>query len=455
MNLAKDIWQDMLPTLETEVNAISFDVWIKPLEALDVEDDRLVLLAPTEANRDAINNNLRPLIKKVLSSVNPLLTDITLLTPSEVESIGGSLAEAVEAAEEKKSDEPAAPRMDATLINPRYTFDNFVVGECNRFAVAAARAVAEAPGERYNPLFIYGGAGLGKTHIMHAIGNYIRKNNQHLKVLYVSSEKFVNELIASIRSKGGNTVDFREKYRSADVLMIDDIQFISNKESTQVEMFHTFNDLYQTNKQIIFASDRPPKEIPDLEERLRTRFEWGLIADVQPPDLETRIAILQKKSQLMKYQVPQDVLTYMAQRIDSNIREMESLLNKVILLSKLYDKPLSVDLAAEAFKDYRKPQEEAVEAEDIIEATLKLYPNVTKEELIGKKRDKEIVEPRMICIYLISELLPLPMTSIGAIMGGRDHTTIMHAKNKVVGLIAKDERIKSRVEDIRNMVFKN
>lgn len=455
MNLAKDIWQDMLPILETEVNAISFDVWIKPLESLDVEDDRLVLLAPTEANRDAINNNLRPLIKKVLSSVNPLLTDITVITPSEVESIGGSLAEAVEAAEEKKSDEPAVPRMDATLINPRYTFDNFVVGECNRFAVAAARAVAEAPGERYNPLFIYGGAGLGKTHIMHAIGNYIRKNNRHLKVLYVSSEKFVNELIASIRSKGGNTVDFREKYRSADVLMIDDIQFISKKESTQVEMFHTFNDLYQTNKQIIFASDRPPKEIPDLEERLRTRFEWGLIADVQPPDLETRIAILQKKSQLMKYQVPQDVLTYMAQREGSNIREMESLLNKVILLSKLYDKPLSVDLAAEAFKDYRKPQEEAVEAEDIIEATLKLYPNVTKEELIGKKRDKEIVEPRMICIYLISELLPLPMTSIGALMGGRDHTTIMHAKNKVVGLIAKDERIKSRVEDIRNMVFKN
>lgn len=454
MNLAKEIWQDMLPMLETEVNTISFDVWIKPLEALDVEDERLVLLAPTEANRDAINNNLRPLIRQTLSTVNPLLTDITLLTPAEVESIGGSLAEAVEKAEEK-NDEPTTPRMDATLINPRYTFDNFVVGECNRFAVAAARAVAEAPGERYNPLFIYGGAGLGKTHIMHAIGNYIRKNNQHLKVLYVSSEKFVNELIASIRSKGGSTVDFREKYRSADVLMIDDIQFISKKESTQVEMFHTFNDLYQTNKQIIFASDRPPKEIPDLEERLRTRFEWGLIADVQPPDLETRIAILQKKSQLMKYQVPQDVLTYMAQREGSNIREMESLLNKVVLLSKLYDKPLSVDLAAEAFKDYRKPQEEEVEAEDIIEATLKLYPNVSKEDLVGKKRDKEVVEPRMICIYLITELLPLPMTSVGALMGGRDHTTIMHAKNKVAGLIGKDERIKSRVEDIRNMVFKN
>lgn len=455
MNAAKEIWQEMLPTLETEVNAISFDVWIKPLEPLDIDDDRLILLAPTEGNRDAVNSSLRPLIKKVLSSVNPLLTDITLLLPADVSRMKGADFSPEELKEDGGEEETPVPKVDAMLINPRYTFDNFVVGECNRFAVAAARAVAENPGVKYNPLFIYGGAGLGKTHIMHAIGNYIRKNNRHLKVLYVSSEKFVNELIASIRSKSGNTFDFRDKYRSADVLMIDDIQFISKKESTQVEMFHTFNDLYQMNKQIIFASDRPPKEIPDLEERLRTRFEWGLIADVQPPDLETRIAILQKKSQMEKYNVPPEVLNFMAQRIDSNIREMESLLNKVILLAKLYDKPVSVELAAEAFKDYKKPAEEAVDAEDIIEATLKLYPNVTKEELLGKKRDKEIVEPRMICIYLIAELLPLPLTSIGAIMGGRDHTTIMHSKNKVATLISKDERIKNKVEDIRNMVYKN
>lgn len=222
-----------------------------------------------------------------------------------------------------------------------------------------------------------------------------------------------------------------------------------------MEMFHTFNDLYQANKQIIFASDRSPKEIPDLEERLRTRFEWGLIADVQPPDLETRIAILQKKSQIEKYYVPEEVLNYMAQRIDSNIREMESLLNKVILLSKLYDKPISVELAAEAFKDYApKTKDEAITPDDVIDATLKLYPGLTREEILGKKRDKDIVEPRMICIYLISELLPLPLTSIGAVMGGRDHTTVMHSKNKVAGLIARDERIKAKVEDIRNMVYK-
>ncbi len=451
MNAAQKIWQEMLPTLETEVSTMSFDVWIQTLEPFDIEGDRLILIAPTEGNRAEILNNLRPLIRAVLTSVNPLLTDITVLLRSDVEQRGGLSLPAAQ--EENEATEHKS--VDALLINPRYTFDNFVVGECNRFAVAAARAVSENPGQQYNPLFIYGGPGLGKTHIMHAIGNYIRKNNQHMKVLYVSSEKFVNELIASIRGKGGSTEKFREKYRSADVLMIDDIQFISKKESTQVEMFHTFNDLHQMNKQIIFASDRPPKEIPELEERLRSRFEWGLIADVQPPDLETRIAILQKKSQIEKVNAGQEVLNFMAQRCEGSIREMESMLNKVIFLSKLYSSPITLELAEEAFKDYEKPVKEAVDAEDIIEATLKLYPNVTKADLLGKKRTKEIVEPRMICIYLISEMLPLPLTAIGEMMGGRDHTTIMHAKDKVTTLIAKDERIKKMVSDIRSMATKN
>ncbi len=444
----------MLPIIEPEVSTITFDLWIKPLEPVDVDENKLILLAPSELCRDNINRSLRPVITRVLTGVNPLFTGIDILIPSEMSQNRMADDEPEEETEQPETASPS-PQMDATVLNHRYTFDNFVVGECNKFAVAAARAVAEKPGEQYNPLFIYGGAGLGKTHIMHAIGNYIRKHDQHKKVLYVSSEKFVNDLIASIRAKSGSTVDFREKYRSADVLMIDDIQFISKKESTQMEMFHTFNDLYQANKQIIFASDRSPKEIPDLEERLRTRFEWGLIADVQPPDLETRIAILQKKSQIEKYYVPEEVLNFMAQRIDSNIREMESLLNKVILLSKLYDKPVSVELAAEAFKDYApKTKDEALTPDDVIEATLKLYPGLSREELLGKKRDKDIVEPRMICIYLISELLPLPLTSIGAVMGGRDHTTVMHSKNKVAGLISRDERIKSKVEDIRNMVYK-
>ena len=452
MNLAKQTWQEVLHKLSAEVSPITYDTWINPLEALDVDGDKLILLVPTATNREMINNMYRPIIARIINTINPLLSDITMLLKEEVESMGGNLVEKV--AETKPREEEKKQTYDGMVINPRYTFDNFVVGECNRFVAAAARAVAENPGVSYNPLFIYGGSGLGKTHVMHAIGNYIRQNSPHLKVLYVSSERFVNELIASIRSKSDSSYDFREKYRNVDVLMIDDIQFISKKESTQVEMFHTFNDLYQAGKQIIFASDRAPKEIPDLEERLRTRFEWGLIADVSSPDLETRIAILQKKAQMLKCAVPTEVFNFMAQRIESNIREMESLLNKVVLLSKLYGKPVTVELAAEAFKDYTKPTEEAIGAEDIITATLKFYPGVSKEELLGKKRDKEIVEPRMICIYLISELLPLPLTSIGSFMGGRDHTTIIHSKNKIAEKMAKDERIRQKVEDIRNMIYK-
>ncbi len=453
MNVAKEIWQEMLLVLETEVQAISFDLWIKPLEPIDVEDNKLVLKVPTETNRENINRLLRPLIERVLVSVNPLFNEIALLLPSEIEGMEDTLYEVIE--EDKASEEPAPKEIDAMLINPRYTFDNFVVGECNRLAIAAARAVAENPGQDYNPLYIYGGSGLGKTHIMQAIGNYIRKNNRKLKVLYVSSEKFVNDLVASIRTKQGNGVDFREKYRSVDVLMIDDIQFVTGKEKTQEELFHTFNDLYQMNKQIIFASDRAPKDIVGLEERLRTRFEWGFTADVQPPDLETRIAILQKKAQIKKYNVPLDVLNYMAQRIDSNIREMESSLEKVMLLSKLYNKPATVALATEACKDYAKAEPETLSADDIIETTLRLYPKITKEDIFGKSRKKEIVEPRQICMYLMTELLAMPTTTVGKILGGRDHSTVIHARDSVASMIGEDERIKNRINDIKNMLYKN
>ena len=453
MNVAKEIWQDMLPILETEVSAINFDLWIRPLEAIDVEDNKLVFKVPTETNRDEINRRLRPLIERVLSSVNPLFTEISLFLPSEIDEIGGNLAEIIE--EEKKEEEQSLPKeVDAMLINPRYTFDNFVVGECNRLAFAAARAVAENPGESYNPLYIYGGSGLGKTHIIQAIGNYIRKNNRKLKVLYVSSEKFVNDLVSAIRNKQGNAIDFREKYRSVDVLMIDDIQFVTGKEKTQEELFHTFNDLYQMNKQIIFASDRAPKDIVGLEERLRTRFEWGFTADVQSPDLETRFAILQKKAQIKKYNVSLDVLNYMAQRIDSNIREMESSLERVMLLSKLYAKAPTVEIAIEACKDYAKTEPESLSADDIIEASLCMYPKVAKEDIFGKSRKKEIVEPRQICMYLMTELLAMPTTTVGRIFGGRDHSTVIHARDTIASLINEDERIKSRVNDIKNMLFK-
>ena len=449
METVKKIWSDALAILEIEASAISFDVWIRPLEAVDIEDDRLILNAPTEANVAAINGQLRPLICEVLHRINPLIADIELRLPS-VSETRAPTAEKEEAAVEKPR--KMQPGFDSSMINPRYTFDNFVVGKCNQLVVAAAKAVVMTPGTLYNPLFIYGGVGLGKTHILHAIGNAIRKNDSALKVMYISSEKFVNEFIEAIRSSGG-AGGFREKYRSVDVLMIDDIQFISKKAGTQEELFHTFNDMCQANKQLIFASDRAPKEIPDIEDRLRSRFEWGLIADIQPPDLETRIAILQKKAQLEKHIVPSEVLYFMAAHIDNNIREMESMLNKVVLLSKLYDKPVTLELAQETFKDYNGPTEEAVGADDIIDTTCK-YFGITREDIVGKKRDKKIVEPRQICIYLISEMLPLPLTSIGSIMGGRDHTTIMHAKNKIASAVTKDERFRSAVQDIRDMIYK-
>lgn len=448
MNEIKKIWLDVLGILEREISStIAYDVWIKTLEVVDIEGEKLVICAPSESNKLKVNREYKPLIVSVLKSLNTLVTDVEII-------VSGEREVKEEVVPEKSED--VVVKVEANVINPKYTFDNFVVGKCNQLVYAAARAVAEEPGLHYNPLFIYGGVGLGKTHIMQAIGNQIRKQKPNLKVLYIPCEKFVNEYVMSVR-KGGISSDFgkqfREKYRNLDVLMIDDIQFVSKKPETQNELFHTFNDLTQAGKQIIFASDRAPSEIPDLEDRLRSRFEWGLIADIQPPDTETRIAILQKKALAQKTVIANDVLTYMSQRMATNIREMESMLNKVILLGKLYNKPITIELAQETFKDYSAPTEEAIGAEDVIDCTCK-YFSVSKEDLLGKKRDKKIVEPRQICIYVISEMLPLPLIAIGELMGGRDHTTVLHAKNKVASLIGKDERFDKAITDIKNMIYK-
>lgn len=448
MNEIKKIWLDVLGILEREISStIAYDVWIKTLEVIDIEGEKLILCAPSESNKLKVNREYKPLIVSVLKSLNTLVSDVEIVVSGEREE---------REIEENERVEEVIVKVEANVINPKYTFDNFVVGKCNQLAYAAARAVAEDPGASYNPLFIYGGVGLGKTHIMQAIGNQIRKQKPKLKVLYIPCDKFINEYVMSVR-KGGNSSDFgkqfREKYRNLDVLMIDDIQFVSKKPETQNELFHTFNDLTQAGKQIIFASDRAPSEIPDLEDRLRSRFEWGLIADIQPPDMETRVAILQKKALAQKTVISNDVLSYMAQRLATNIREMESMLNKVILLAKLYNKSISVELAQETFKDYSKPTEEAVGAEDVIDCTCK-YFDISKEDLLGKKRDKKIVEPRQICIYVISEMLPLPLTAIGEIMGNRDHTTVLHAKNKVASLVGKDERFDKAITDIKNMIYK-
>lgn len=447
MNNAKELWEKMLTNLEIEVSAVNFDVWIKTIEPISIIDGRLVLMVPTEGSRQFVSDKFSEQLTSSMKEANPLMTGLLIIGPSDADTY--RTKEETYVIEE----EEPLPKVEANVINPKYNFENFVVGKSNQFMYAAARAVADEPGSRYNPLFIYGGAGLGKTHIMHAIGNSVRLSHPHLKVLYASSEKFVNEFIESIRTTKGKSTNFRDKYRSVDVLMIDDIQFIADKAGTQEEMFHTFNDLYQNSKQIILTSDRPPKEISPLEERLRSRFEWGLIADVQPPDIETRIAILQKKAQIEKYNIPFEVLSFMAEKMSSNIRDMESLLNKVIFLSRLYNSAPSTELVQEALKDYSDKTEESVSA-DIITDCVCRYFNVSKDELVGKKKNKEIVEPRQICIYLITDMLALPLATIGAMFGGRDHTTIMHARDKVAEKLQTNPKLKVAVSDIKDMVLK-
>lgn len=442
---AKELWDKMLTALEIEVSAVNFDVWIKTLEPVSIIDGRLVLMAP--GSRQFVADKFSEQLENAMREADPSMTSLLVVGKEDVDVY--RVKEEAYTVEEQEE----IPKVEANVINPKYNFENFVVGKSNQFMYAAARAVADEPGTRYNPLFIYGGAGLGKTHIMHAIGNSVRLSHPHLKVLYASSEKFVNEFIASIRTTKGKSTNFREKYRNVDILMIDDIQFIADKAGTQEEMFHTFNDLYQNNKQIVLTSDRPPKEISPLEERLRSRFEWGLIADVQPPDLETRIAILQKKAQAEKCNLPFAALSLMAEKMSSNIRDMESLLNKVIFLSRLYNTDISEELVCEALKDYSDKTEESVSAERIIECVCR-YFGVKKEDLVGKKKTKEIVEPRQICIYMITDMLALPLATIGGMFGGRDHTTVMHARDKVAEKMNTQPKIRVAISDIKDMVLK-
>ncbi len=323
----------------------------------------------------------------------------------------------------------------STMLNPKYTFDSFVIGNSNRFAHAASLAVAESPAKAYNPLFIYGGVGLGKTHLMHAIGHYILHNNPKSQVVYVSSEKFTNELINSI--KDDKNVEFRNKYRNIDILLVDDIQFIAGKERTQEEFFHTFNALYEANKQIIISSDRPPKEIPTLEDRLRSRFEWGLIADIQAPDFETRMAILKKKADVEKLNIPNEVMVYIATKIKSNIRELEGALIRIVAFSSLTNKEISVDLASEALKDIISSKQTRQVTIDIIQEVVANYYNLKIEELKSARRTRNIAFPRQIAMYLSRKLTDMSLPKIGEEFGGRDHTTVIHAYEKISNNLKK------------------
>lgn len=438
------IWQEILEKLELRISSVSFMLWIKTIKPVDIDDkDNFIIAAQSVSAKNQILRNFIDKINDCCFEVIGRPLKIVVLDPNEeIEYLKDHRVE------EKNS----ASTEEKNPFVEKFTFDNFVVGKSNQFVYAAARTVAEHPGKRYNPLFIYGASGLGKTHLLHAIGNYIREYQPGLKIKYVTCEQFTNDYISSLYSPSKNKaiMDFREKYRNLDVLMVDDIQFISNKKETQEEFFHTFNEMTLSNKQVIICSDRPPKEISTLEDRLRTRFSSGLIHDIQKPDIETRIAILHKKSQLEKYYAEDDVINYIAEHVDTNIRELEGKLSEVYFLATLSGKKVAT---MEEVKDIFSNQKEELKNDltpDKIISVVCDYFNISYQDITGKKKSKEIVEPRMIAIYLISELLNLPLVNIGKLFGGRDHTTIMHSRDKITQDLKNNKKTQAIVNDIKN-----
>ena len=434
----QDLWEQTLNVLKNEMSEVSFNTWMKSCNPISISEDTIKISVPNSFTRDILNNRYKDLVANSIQGICSKLYKLEFLISSEV-----AWEEKNKAIKIKGS--PLNEEISNTL-NPKYTFDSFVIGNSNRFAHAASLAVAEAPAKAYNPLFIYGGVGLGKTHLMHAIGHYILENNPNAKVEYVSSEKFTNELINAI--KHDKNEEFRNKYRHVDVLLIDDIQFIAGKEGTQEEFFHTFNALHDANKQIILSSDRPPKEIPTLEDRLRSRFEWGLIADIQVPDFETRMAILKKKADLERLNVPNEVMVYVATKIKSNIRELEGALIRIVAYSSLTNREVSVDLASEALKDIiSKKQGKSITIESI-QDIVSSYFNLRVEDFKSQRRTRNVAYPRQIAMYLSRKLTDMSLPKIGEEFGGRDHTTVIHAYEKISENLKTDEGLQSTVDDI-------
>ena len=437
----KDLWDKTLNIIKGELTEVSFNTWIKSIVPTKIEKDTLRLGVPNNFTKDILEGRYKDLLINAIKLITSKQFTIEFFILSE-ETFG--LEEKAPKTEPKKN-VVANDEMSATL-NPKYTFDSFVIGNSNRFAHAAALAVAESPARAYNPLFVYGGVGLGKTHLMHAIGHYILQNNPKAKICYVSSEKFTNELINSI--KDDKNVEFRNKYRNVDVLLIDDVQFIAGKERTQEEFFHTFNELHESNKQIILSSDRPPKEIPTLEDRLRSRFEWGLISDIQPPDFETRIAILKKKADVENLNVPNEVMVYIATKIKSNIRELEGALIRIVAYSSLTNKEISVDLASEALKDIISSRHAKQITIELIQDVVSSYFNLRIEDFKSQRRTRNVAFPRQIAMYLCRKLTDMSLPKIGEEFGGRDHTTVIHAYEKVSENLKTDESLQETISDL-------
>ncbi|MFR5171416.1 MAG: chromosomal replication initiator protein DnaA [Clostridium paraputrificum] len=446
----KKLWDQTLTIIKAEMSEVSFNTWIKSCEPISISNDTIRISVPNSFTQDILEKRYKDLVANSIKSICSKLYKIEFLIASDIKSD-----------ETSKEDTPELKKNKAVLIsdelsttlNPKYTFDSFVIGNSNRFAHAASLAVAESPAKAYNPLFIYGGVGLGKTHLMHAIGHYILDSNPNARVEYVSSEKFTNELINAI--KDDKNEEFRNKYRNVDVLLIDDIQFIAGKERTQEEFFHTFNALHDANKQIILSSDRPPKEIPTLEGRLRSRFEWGLIADIQVPDFETRMAILKKKADVEKLNVANEVMVYIATKIKSNIRELEGALIRIVAYSSLTNKEITVDLASEALKDIISKKQGKNITIGIIQDIVASYFNLRIEDLKSQRRTRNVAYPRQIAMYLSRKLTDMSLPKIGEEFGGRDHTTVIHAYEKISENLNTDENLQHTIEDITKKLTQN
>lgn len=442
-----ELWEKTLNIIKGEMTEVSFNTWIKSITPLNITDNIIKLGIPNDFTKDILESRYKDLIMngvKIITSKGYGI-EFTIMTEEAVTHVESEINPHIVTS--------STNDVMTAVLNPKYTFNSFVIGNSNRFAHAACLAVAESPAKAYNPLFIYGGVGLGKTHLMHAIGHYVLNNNNKAKVAYVSSEKFTNELINSI--KDDKNVEFRDKYRNVDILLIDDIQFIAGKERTQEEFFHTFNALYEANKQIILSSDRPPKEIPTLEDRLRSRFEWGLIADIQAPDFETRIAILKKKADVEKLEVPNEVLVYIATTIKSNIRELEGALIRIVAFSSLTNKQITVDLASEALKDIISNRATKQVTIELIQEIVANYFNLKVEDFKSARRTKNITYPRQIAMYLSRKLTDMSLPKIGEEFGGRDHTTVIHAYEKISEMVSKDENLKSTIEILTKKINQN
>ena len=447
----RDKWNDIIMNIkeEHELSDVSYKTWLLPLKLHSAENGKVFVLVPDANFLGYIKKKYGLLLQVAIEEMTGYPCEVEFIIENQIKDINEPKNQLIH---NTASSVDQAAIQNANL-NPRYTFDTFVVGANNNLAHAASLAVAESPGEIYNPLFIYGGVGLGKTHLMHSIAHFILKNNPKAKILYVTSEKFTNELIDAIRNKNNiSTTEFREKYRNNDVLLIDDIQFIIGKESTQEEFFHTFNALHEAKKQIIISSDKPPKEIETLEERLRSRFEWGLTVDIQSPDYETRMAILRKKEELEGYNIDNEVIKYIATHIKSNIRELEGALTKIVALSKLNKKEITLELAEEALKDLISPNAVREITPELIINVVADHYKIQPSDITSSKRNKEVVYPRQIVMYLCRHMTNTSLQAIGKELGGKDHTTIIHGADKITAELVDNEALANTIEILKKKI---